>query len=72
LRCKNFSIRYSEKGPIDIFVEAKESILGKMDVPVDILFLKRDRAVYLLLMSPNNPKEGILPNFLYNIVSGRE
>jgi hypothetical protein len=71
LLCDNFSIRYAENDPIDIFVVGKEKMLATTTViPMDLLFLKRDGAIYLLIMTPNNPKSTIAPDLLYNVVMG--
>jgi hypothetical protein len=37
---------------------------------MDSLFLKRDGAIYLLIMTPNDPKSRIAPNLLYDVVMG--
>ena len=71
LLCKNFSIRYAANGPIDLFVVGQEGMFAVTNtVPMDLLFLKRDGAIYLLLMTPNDPKSPIAPNLLFNIVTG--
>jgi len=71
LMCDNFSIRYGEKEPIDIFVARKEEALGyKRRIPMDLLFLKRDSAVYMLIMIPDDPNSAIAPDLLYNVIMG--
>src|SRR5436190_5479635 len=68
LSCENFSIRYSEKEPVDIFVGGNEGIFGTYSIPMDLLFLKRNNGIYILLMTPLNRKAGIPSDLLYNIV----
>jgi hypothetical protein len=68
LSCENLSIRYSEKEPVDIFVEGNEGILGTYSIPMDLLFLKRNNGIYILLMTPLSRKAGIPSDLLYNIV----
>lgn len=69
LLCKDFSIRYLEKGAIDIYVTGKEMALGtKASKPMSMLFLKRGSKVYFLLMIPIDPNGTISPNLLYSIV----
>ncbi|MEI9934062.1 MAG: hypothetical protein WDM71_04265 [Ferruginibacter sp.] len=63
LLCDNLSIRYMEDGPNDIFCEGNS-------IPTDLLFIKRDKAVYILLMTPNVQQAYIPPYLLYNIVTG--
>lgn len=69
LLCKNFSIRYDENAPIDIFVEGQESFGMTSIIPMDIMLLKRNKIVYLLVMTPNKPTGVISPNLLLNILS---
>lgn len=70
--CNNFSIKYTENEPIDIFVVGRDKPFGVTTViPMDLLFLKRDGAVYLMMMTPNNSHSTIQPDLLYNIVTGR-
>lgn len=71
LLCNNFSLRYSEQGPVDIFVAGKERGLGTTtQISMDLLFLNRNHAVYLLIMTPKDSKSTIAPDLLYNIVTG--
>lgn len=71
LNCDNFSIRYSEEEPIDIFLTGKEKALGRtIAIPLDVLFIKRNKALFLLLMIPKDPKASIAPDLLHNTVLG--
>lgn len=71
LLCENLSIRYAKNDPINIFLVGEEKTLGATTiVPMDLLFLKRDDSVFLLIMTPNSPKLTIAPDLLYNIVMG--
>ena len=71
LLCDNFSIRYNENEPIDIFMVGQEIALGATTrIPMDLLFLKRNAAIYLLIMTPNDPKSVIASDLLFNIVMG--
>ena len=71
LLCNNFSIRYAEKGPIDIFVGGKDRSLWTTTlIPMDLLLLKRNSAIYLLVMTPNNPKSNISHDLLYDVIMG--
>lgn len=70
LLCSNLSLRYTEEEPIDIYVAGQQKAFGRtVKIPMDILFLKRNRAVYLLLLVPNNPDASIAPNLLYDITT---
>jgi hypothetical protein len=71
LLCENFSIRYAKNDPIGFFLVGQEKMPGATTVvPMDLLFLKRDDAVFLLMMTPNSPTLTIAPDLLYNIVMG--
>ncbi len=62
LLCKNFSIRYAENSPVDICVTGKEGAFGiSSTAPMDIFFLKHHQAVYLLVMTSDNPKIPLPP-----------
>jgi len=39
-------------------------------IPMDLLFIERNRVVYLLIMTPKSEKESIKPDLLYNIITG--
>jgi hypothetical protein len=69
LLCKNFSMRYTEDGPVDIFVKSNSTIFQTVRVPMDILFLKRKGSCFILFMTPNDKQMPILPKLLYNIVT---
>lgn len=68
LLCKNFSISYMEDGPVSIFMEGTDRPFGYTIIPADLMLLKRQKKVYLLIMTPNNFKKGIPADLLYNIV----
>ena len=72
LLCDNFSIRYGPASPVDIFLIGQERGLGFTTViPLDLMFLKRNNAIFLLVMTPMDLKSGIRPELLYNIVAGK-
>lgn len=59
LRCNNFSVRLSQKSPIDIFIEKKNKV-----VPMNIMFLKRKQKLYLLILTTQTKGRDISPNKL--------
>jgi len=67
LLCKNLSVRYEENGLVDIFVIGKENILGAPIIPMDILFLRRQKNLYFLLLTPKSQNKVVPPELLYNI-----
>lgn len=48
-RAKNFSARYEQRGPVDIY----GSVKGQ-EVPMDIFFMRRNGKLYFALLSVNN------------------
>jgi len=68
LRCKNLAIRYTEQGPVTIFMEGKDGPFGTLIVPANLMLIKRQKKVYLIVMTPNDLKKGIPADLLYNIV----
>ena len=67
LLCKNSSIRYSQDGPIDMILSGTQQPFGIMSVCADILFIKRNNALYVLLMIAKS-NTVIKPRALYDIV----
>ena len=71
LLCNTLAIKYTEGGLIDIFMEGEHSTLWNKELtPLDLLFIKKGKALYLLLMAPINRKSAIPPLLLYNLVVG--
>ena len=72
LICKNFSIQYGKTGPVDIYMVGDEIGFGRtIDMPLDLLFLRRGNAIYFFIMLPDNYHAAIEPDLLLNIVTGR-
>lgn len=70
LKCKNLSIKYDSKAPVDMFVTGEERPLGMTTiVPMDIVFLKREGFIYLMIMTPQSNETNIPANLLYSIVT---
>lgn len=68
--CSNFSISYSENGPLDICLEGKTSFIKNREFPIDILLLKRDNSVYFFFMTPVYPNKNIESQLLNRIIKG--
>jgi hypothetical protein len=62
---RNLSIRYSEHGPIDVFIKS----VNKANVPVHILFFNRNKSCYFLLMAPNDSGSNVNADILYKLVT---
>ena len=71
LLCHDFSIRYAGEEPNDILFQPKGDFEDSEGIPIslDILFMKRNNAVYLLVMAPVNRKVSIDPQLLYKMVT---
>jgi hypothetical protein len=71
LLCNNLSLRYGSAEPVDIFKKASETAFGKVKyIPMNIAFVKRDKFIYFLVLSPKNIQEPLPGSFLYNIITG--
>lgn len=72
LQCKNFSVRYGKDDPIDMVLIGFEGPLTITNtIPMDILFLKRGKSMYMLVLTPKEENGSIAPDLLYNIVTGK-
>lgn len=69
LICKNFSIKYNKNGPVDMLLEGQQELFGIKQIPADVLFLRRNNALYVLLMISKSGGS-IKPGLLYDIVHG--
>lgn len=72
LRCHDFSIKYALNEPVDLIFQAKKNAddLDYNPPYMDVLFLKRKKALYLLLMAPITAKKPIDPKLLNSIITG--
>lgn len=65
LLCKNLSIKYEKNGAIQVFMTGGEI------APSDLLFLKRGKIVYFMLMTTAKPDSFIPREILYDLIMGR-
>lgn len=63
-KCKNFSIKYGQGAPVDIFAVIKKKSLTNNHFPVNIVFLRKDKNVCLFVVSPQNSDEPLSNNVL--------
>jgi hypothetical protein len=64
LLCKNLSIKYEKNGAVQVFMTGGEI------TPSDLLFLKRDKIVYFMLMTTAKPDSFIPREILYDLIMG--
>ena len=64
LLCKNLSIKFEKKGVVQVFMTCGEL------TPSDLLFLKRDKIVYFMLMTTAKPDSFIPREILYDLIMG--
>lgn len=64
LLCKNLSIKYEKNGVVQVFMTGGEI------TPSSLLFLKRGKIVYFMLMTTAKPDSFIPPEFLYGLIMG--
>lgn len=62
---KNLSIKYSNTGSQEVFAEVRQSAEA---IPLEILFLKKNKKLYLLLMSPKKDAR-LLPKMLCKLIT---
>lgn len=51
LLCEKLTIKYSATDPVDIFLTTENGIQNKQ-IPLEIVFLRRNNAMYFFLMAP--------------------
>lgn len=69
LSCKNISVKYGDKEPVDLLIVGEEKPFGQTSViPLEILFLKRNQNIYLLIMTPKNENDAIQSDLLYQLI----
>jgi hypothetical protein len=71
LVCQNMSIRYNEDDPVDIFIEGKQKGFYTLRIPMSILFLKRKKNTYLLVLTTDSSNLSLPSGILYSIVFDR-
>ena len=64
LLCKTLSIKYEKNGVTQVFMTGGEI------TPSDLLFLKRGKIVYFMLMTTARPDSFIPPEILYSLIMG--
>jgi hypothetical protein len=68
LLCKDFSVRFEDAAPIDIYASGKEVGITKELVTLDLLLLKRGPQIYVFLMTPIDTGTQISPDLLSSII----
>jgi hypothetical protein len=64
LLCKNLSIKYEKNGFVQVFMTGGEV------TPSDLMFLKRGKIVYFMLMTTAKPDSSIPREILYDLIMG--
>jgi len=65
-KCANLSIRFKQDQDNDIFGECKSQNLNM--VPLEIMFLKRDKNLYLFTLSSKNASTTLYPGTLFSLL----
>jgi hypothetical protein len=75
LRYRNFSIRCNGSDTSAMFSVAQpyydENSPVTSSLPLDIIFIKRKKAIYVLWMSVNNSNTHLEPDMLYDLIKGK-
>jgi hypothetical protein len=71
LLLNNFSARYSKDDLADVLIGVDEEAknIRKRNIPIDILFVKKSKTLYLLTLLPINRNDNINYDELYNTIS---
>ena len=70
LLCKNMSLTYDSENAVDIFLEGTEEFLGITEtIPLNLLFRKRGKDLYLFILSRVDLKADIPQDLLINLTS---
>jgi hypothetical protein len=64
LLCKNLSIKFEKNGVVQVFMTCGEI------TPSNLMFLKRGKIVYFMLMTTAKPDSFIPREILYDLVTG--
>jgi len=70
LQCKNLSVRFAKNAPVDILLKSEGGGFNYGSLPLSVLFLQKNNAVYLVTLSPMKAGGSMDRNLLYNIVTG--
>ena len=65
-KCVNFSIKFDPQKPMDIYGESHSE--RKNEIPLEIMFLRRNNKLYLLLLSAKDDESKIKPGTLNNLL----
>jgi|GEM_PF-1752150 len=67
LNFETFSIKYNNEKTVDIYGETSK--FWNKSLAMNIIFLKRNDALYLLIMTINNNNDILPPDLLYNLIT---
>lgn len=67
-KLESFSIKYKLNDPQDFFGSIKDEN-STQRFPIEIMFIKRNGKLYLILMSPENLSERLIPGTLMSLIS---
>lgn len=70
-RLSSMSIKYREQAPVDILIEGKSDGFSKLNISTNVLFLKKNRSTYFLMMTSDDTKISLPFNALYLIATGK-
>lgn len=66
---ETFSLRYAKDEPKDIVILGQDRLLGvRTSIPMAVYLVKRNASVYLVVLTPNDPKKYISNELFQNIL----
>lgn len=70
LLCNTFSVRYQESKSVDLIFEAAKENYVRNLISIDLLLLKRKKALYIIFLTSVNPHDKLPYDLLGKIFSG--
>ena len=72
LVCDKLSIKYGENESNDIFIEGPTiGPTATRQIPMNIMFLRKDQSLYFIVMAPRLPHNTMPPNLLSKVIAWR-
>ena len=68
LLAKNFSLRYTKNGPVDLYVVGNDYKFSTHKIPVVVMFKKKKEKTYLLLITPIQPNEYLPADLIDSVI----
>jgi len=68
LKLKNLSVTYNISLEEAIFADASQGFGQFSNIPIDVAFVRKNGALYFVLLAPKNAASKLDPNFLFQLI----